>query len=286
MKRTFICSLTLLLTVFSGVYSKPVHLPLDRSQLKPVEAGAGKPLDASKPHSRPPGQHALGFSSNWSGFIAATNLKSPETHSVEVVSGSWVVPKVRPTPDNSFSSIWVGMDGEFSNTVEQIGTEQDFDTVQGPIYFAWYELFPAFPVIITIIFQGQEVLFPVNPGDLMGAEVAYVGNDLFNLTIMNFTFGIYTTIEVKVPGVKRNSAEWIVEAPSSNTGVLPLADFGKVRWTHCTAKIEGDLGSINDDDWKHERLDMIANDGTPKALTSRLKKDGEAFVVTWESEGP
>ena len=77
-------------------------------------------------------------SSNWSGYAAETNLNDPASGAVTAVSGSWVVPKVTPTSNSStaYSSVWVGIDGYSSSTVEQIGT--DSDVVNGQVqYYAW-----------------------------------------------------------------------------------------------------------------------------------------------------
>jgi hypothetical protein len=42
------------------------------------------------------------------------------------------------------------------------------------------------------------------------------------------------------------SAEWIVEAPSTTTGVLPLADFGKVAFNSCSATLNYKRRPIRD----------------------------------------
>jgi Peptidase A4 family len=80
-------------------------------------------------------------SSNWSGYVAETNLNDPQTDSVTAVSGSWVVPTVTGVSGtSSYSCAWVGIDGwtyplETGGTVEQIGTEQNF--INGvPTYYA------------------------------------------------------------------------------------------------------------------------------------------------------
>ena len=58
---------------------------------------------------------------NWSGYsIDAAN------HTVTDVKGSWVVPTVTVSGNGtSYASTWVGIDGDNSNTVEQIGTDSD-----------------------------------------------------------------------------------------------------------------------------------------------------------------
>src|SRR5437870_4998940 len=62
------------------------------------------------------------YSTNWSGYAAETNLTAPAANAVTAVSGSWVVPQVTGS-STGYSSVWVGIDGYSSATVEQIGTE-------------------------------------------------------------------------------------------------------------------------------------------------------------------
>src|SRR3954453_5599968 len=59
------------------------------------------------------------------------------------VTGPWGQPAVQGCTrrENSWSSPWVGIDGDTSGTVEQIGTDSD---CQGgkPVYYAWYGGYP------------------------------------------------------------------------------------------------------------------------------------------------
>ena len=126
----------------------------------------------------------------------------------------------------------------------------------------------------------------------MGAEVAYTTNYESDLYLMNFSVGVFTVVGAKVPRAKRNSAEWIVEAPSictrSSCSVQPLANFGAVPFVQCTAKIDGDVGTISDDDWTNTAIIMVSesNPNNEKAVPTTLKQGGESFVVVWESAGP
>ena len=70
-------------------------------------------------------------------------MRFGQSTSVSYVAGSWVVPTVS-TKTNGYSSVWVGIDGYSSSTVEQIGTEED--VVNGKAtYYAWYEMYPSAP---------------------------------------------------------------------------------------------------------------------------------------------
>lgn len=288
MKKLFLC-----LNLLCAIATLPAQalnilplspLPLDRSQLKEIKCESVQ-IPSTQPQPKPI-QSKLSIteikailSTNWSGYVAVTDFADPETHSVSMVSGAWIVPKLTATSVDSSSAIWVGIDGFADNspTVEQIGTQQNF--VGGSAsYFAFFELFPGAAF--------QIVGFPIRPGDLVGGEVAYTGHHKFLLYIMNFTVGVFTVIPAKVKGAKRNSAEWIVEAPTISSTLQPLANVGSVPFVQCTAKIEGDVGSISDDDWKHAAIIMVSQSNTPKASPTTLKKEGESFVVVWQSEGP
>ena len=184
---------------------------------------------------------------NWAGYAVATDLNSPQSGAVSDVSGTWVVPSVTGSSSrDTYSSVWVGIDGyaTTSNTVEQIGTESDYSSGQ-PVYYAWYEMYPAYPVTLNMTIQ---------PGDTIHAEVRYLdsaaGSDRFQLTLTDTpptgrgapaTF----TKALTITGDERSSAEWIVEAPSSGTRTLPLADFSAATITDASATLNGETGPID-----------------------------------------
>src|SRR5437660_833616 len=102
-------------------------------------------------------------STNWSGYAAETNMFSPQGGAVSAVSANWTVPAVTGG-GTAYSSMWVGIDGYSSPTVEQIGT--DSDLVNGvPTYYAWYEMYPSYSVTISSV--------AVHVGDQVNASVNY-----------------------------------------------------------------------------------------------------------------
>lgn len=221
-------------------------------------------------------RHSAARSTNWSGYAAVTDLEKPKKKSVSKVAGEWKVPKVRKSSGKTYSSIWIGIDGFGSSSVEQIGTEHDWvDGTQQD--FAWFEMFPKGSYRITG--------FPVKAGDVIQAEVRYEGRGMFKMTLMNKTEGVFTVVPAEYSKAKkasRSSAEWIVEAPSNGTSILPLAHFDKVSFRKCRAKIQGKTGSINHKDWIGEKLVMSKQNMTVKAKPSSLRQDGESFSVEWE----
>ena len=236
------------------------------------------PVAASALHHRrdaaPRVRNRNGTSENWGGYAVASRLNAPLSGSVSEVKGTWKVPALSASgSDHTASSAWVGIDGYSDSTVEQTGTEHDM-TPDGPVYYAWFEMYPKF---------GYRILnFPVEAGDTISAEVRYVGNSRFTLTIANLTRNVtFSTTERRKAG--RQSAEWIVEAPYSG-GTLPLADFGTLTFSGCSATLNGHTGGIGDAAWQHDAIAMATQNGTVKARPSTLSGGGTGFSVSWEHE--
>lgn len=214
-----------------------------------------------------------GTSTNWAGYAVATNLSAPDNNAVSDVSGSWVVPSVAcPPRSTSYSSGWVGIDGYSDTTVEQTGTEQDCQRGHAQ-YYAWYEFYPQAETLITTL--------TVHPGDTMNAEVKYAAANLFSLTLTDKTTNHTFAVSRTMTSAKRQSAEWIAEAPSSWFGVLPLANFGAMNFSNVSATLNGHAGTITDSTWQHDPLTMVTNAGQPKAALTPLSADGSGFGATW-----
>jgi hypothetical protein len=205
-------------------------------------------------------------STNWSGYAVAA---SPGT--VTSVSGTWVVPAVTGT-GTAYSSTWVGIDGFSSPTVEQIGT--DSDVINGrPVYYAWFEMYPSAAVGVNL---------NIHPGDTISASVSYSSN-AFTLQITDGAQSF--SITRSAPTAQRSSAEWIEEAPSSFSGVLPLANFGTVTFSGAQATIAGTTGAIDNAAWSSQvqSINMVNRSGATQARTSALTDSGatSSFSVTY-----
>jgi hypothetical protein len=217
----------------------------------PATARAGLPMRGPVQHLR------QSTSSNWSGY-AATGQRFTS------VSGSWTQPTASCTSATTYSSFWVGIDGDGTSTVEQTGTDADCSGGK-PVYYAWYEMYPKFPVNLSLA---------VRPGDHMSASVTTNGNGKFRLTIRNTTTGgSFTTVQT-LKRARLGSAEAIAEAPSGSGGVLPLTNFGTANFSSVMANGAA-IGSFSPD-----RIDMVSG-GVTKAVTSALS-GGTSFSVTWK----
>jgi hypothetical protein len=207
------------------------------------------------------GRDTTAESTNWSGY-AVTGANG----AYKSVSASWTEPKATCTSRRSaqYASFWVGLDGYSSNSVEQTGTDSDCSGTT-PKYYGWYEMYPAYPVNFSNT---------VKPGDAMSASVTFSGTETFTLVLKDSTQGWMQTIVKNQTGLARSSAEVITEAPSSNSGVLPLADFGTVSYSTSSAN-GSSLGGQNP-----IQIIMINNSGQDKDSTSSISSGG-AFSNTW-----
>jgi hypothetical protein len=233
------------------------------------------------------------ISGNWAGYAV-----TGDDGSVTSVSGSWTVPTVTGSKrETSYSAFWVGMDGFSSDspTVEQIGTSSDLRSGRAT-YYAWYEFYPLQPMIpINSI--------SISPGDKISASVTYSSNT-FTLTITDETTPDTYTTSMAVSDLgytpKRDSAEWIAEAPSSGGRILPLANFGTAYFgtdytlisSTCYATIGSQtepIGSFASSDIQQISMGSLSYRRhtatiSYKAETSLLSLDGTSFSVDWVSK--
>jgi len=188
----------------------------------PATAQAAVTL-AGQPHSVPdqggPEAHQSsdttckgGYSDNWSGYVACNSTFTS-------VTATWVQPKVSCTTTGNVS-VWVGLDGDGSSTVEQTGTSVSCATGT-PQYYAWWEFFPANPTNYSE---------PVYPGDTLVATVTYEGSDTYSLELTDVTraWSQNTTLNAVAQNL---SAEVIVEATTVNGQLTALPNFAATQFT-------------------------------------------------------
>jgi hypothetical protein len=159
------------------------------------------------------GTGATSRSTNWSGYVADGSTFSS-------VAARWKVPTIQPSAGQEASATWIGIDGVTDRSLIQTGTAQDTSSA-GTSYFAWAEVLPYAP----------QDLGPVSPGDEMRASIVN-SSGTWTISISDETEDVGASGQVAYDG-EASSAEWVEEAPTSSlTGqVLPLADFGSVRFT-------------------------------------------------------
>jgi hypothetical protein len=203
-------------------------------------------------------------STNWSGY-AATGAAGTFTS----VAAGWTIPTLTCGGTNTFSSFWVGLDGDGSSTVEQTGTEADCDGGTAA-YSGWFEMFPSAPVFYDK---------PVRPGDDMVASVTAEGGGVFMLTLFDMTQN-WSQITERTSGTATlASAEVVAEAPTSDGQIEPLTNFGTVNFA-AAAMNNAAVGAAPIDE-----LTLRSAQGAVEATPSAISDGMGDFSVTWESSG-
>lgn len=201
---------------------------------------------------------------NWSGYASINSTFND-------VKSSWTQPAATCNGKSTYSSFWLGLDGYSSSTVEQVGTEADCSKGK-PVYYAWWELFPAPSHLINF--------FTVTPGVTYTAEVQA------NTTSGNVTLTLSgggnqpESLTIGSAGASFSSAEWIAEAPSmcaKTCRELALTNFGTVDFSGASAN----GSAIDNSAWSFDPLTMVTDNGTVKAAPSSLDPTGSSFSITW-----
>ncbi len=181
----------------------------------------------------------------------------------------------------SYAAFWAGIDGITSSTVEQAGVLMESSNGHAT-YSVWAEFYPSAPVYAS---------WQPSAGNVIVVYVNYTGSsNTFTATVKDLNTTQAFSNTTTVSGAARSSAEWIAEAPSSSTGILPLADFGTVQFGNGYTNVMGSnhasnatiSGSISAFPTIYQ-INMVNNFGSTKASTSTLSSDGTSFTVTWKS---
>ena len=207
------------------------------------------------------------FSWNWSG------LDDSADGPFSSVTATWTEPPIRPAGAAfTDAAFWVGLDGDNSDTVEQIGTEGYSEGAVG--YDAWFEMYPADPVTIDL---------SIRPGDVITGTVVEMGVATFTLSLVDHTSGksFQTTQSLTAPPALA-SAEVIAEAPTDYMDdVVALGGFGLVQFTDCSFNGRP-IGSYD-----LNQIDMYSGDnGRLADRTLALSADGAGFAVTTDVTAP
>jgi len=210
-------------------------------------------------------------SPNWSGYCVVSDLNTPQPQ-VTSVSASWTVPTVGVSMGNSYSAAWIGVGGQFDDTLIQIGTEQD--SINGKAtYSALYELLPSYAVTIDSII--------ISPGDTFTASIS-----LTNKTANTWLIEINDVTEEQlfneslIYASSMLSAEWIVEAPTLVNRIATLANFGQITFTDCKATIGGEAGTIGS--FPSSQITLNSHQNITLAIVSTFTSEESSFKVSYE----
>jgi hypothetical protein len=201
-------------------------------------------------------------SHNWSGYAATTGRYTG-------VTGTWTVPQPRVSGAAGVGATWVGIGGVNSRDLIQAGT-QDVAAGGGQAQFqTWIEMLPQ---------ASQQVPLAVEPGDSVTVSINEqgAGTGVWQISMKNNTSGQTYQTNVNYAS-SESSAEWVEEAPSGSSGVLPLDQFNSVSFSAASAIQNGqtvDLAQAS-----AQAITMLNGSAQPLAVPSGIGSDGSSFSV-------
>lgn len=209
---------------------------------------------------------------DWAGYAIASDFTTPQPVFTSV-SGSWIVPTVDVSQADTFSAVWIGIGGQLDETLIQTGTEQD-SIDQQTVYSAWYETLPYDAVTITTI--------NVSAGDSITAYIGLVDStsNQWLIRIQDVTNGQSFNTSLSYDS-SRLTAEWIVERPTVNNNIAPLANFGSITFTSPSATLDDRVVTIRD--LPFSRFTTYNRKNTQLVNVSPLASRSSNFTVTYLS---
>lgn len=207
------------------------------------------------------------LSANWSGYVASRD-KGDYTG----VGASWIVPTLAATTTLMTDVTWVGIGGSKSKDLIQAGTHSAVQNGRTQ-YWAWYELLPAYQVVIPLKVAG---------GDKVEVSLTEVSDDLWYLSFMNVTTGELYSHALEYSS-RHTSAEWIQEMPYVYNKVgerayAPLSEFGTVAFKDAYAVVDGERKSI--DVLRASAVTMVSKKNKRMILATPGEIEDGGFVVT------
>ena len=162
---------------------------------------------------------------NWSGYA----VEACGACRLRYVAADFTLPRLNcaSSPDGSWVSDWVGLDGWSDGTVEQDGIDAECSAGQDS-YLVFTEMYPAGPI-------GYQVAAAA--GDNIAASVYYdQATGLWSLAVEDTTISAGVTVSASCPSGQAcadKSAEVITEAPCCTAAGAPLdlADYGQANYS-------------------------------------------------------
>lgn len=199
-------------------------------------------------------------SSNWSGYVANGGTYTS-------VAGTWIVPTVSATSSGA-DATWVGIGGVTGTDLIQAGTQATVTGSGAVTYSAWTEILPDY---------SRPAPLAVSPGDSVTVVITEQTRNTWLIVMRNNTTG--DSFEKTLSyNSSRSSAEWIQEAPSTDRGIVPLSNFGTVRFLSGSAVRDGQ--SLGLSALGATPVAMVNRAGQALAIPSTLGSDGSSFAVT------
>ncbi|WP_236788855.1 G1 family glutamic endopeptidase [Amycolatopsis sp. GM8] len=202
-------------------------------------------------------QHNASYSTNWSGYAeTGTGYTS--------AAATWTVPSVSATSSATYSSAWVGIDGDGNSNLIQTGTESDYVNGRAE-YSAWWEILPAYSVTITGV--------PVKAGDSITASVAKSSGTSWVISLKDNTTGKSWSSTKSYSG-RGQSAEFVQEAPTVGGSQAAVAHFSTFGFSNLQVN-KANPGLVSS-----EKI-ILRQNGIDYSTPSNPNASGNGFTVSY-----
>jgi hypothetical protein len=240
--------------------------PVAAAHAAMVSHFGSSPLLDRRPRVCPAGGAACAGSTsqNWSGYA-----KTGGPGAFRSISSTWWVPNVSHSVLATYSTAWVGIDGDgnCTNCHIQAGTEQD--SLAGiTTYYAWWEILPA----------NETVMFSVSPGDNIVASIEKqpTGKWVIYLADRNSNQSFTKTLSYGGP---QSTAEFIQERTYVGGHYGTLANYHPFSFTN--ARINGVSPALT----LNDSIAMLQG-GSQVSTPSAPNEAGNAFTMAYGSTAP
>jgi hypothetical protein len=196
-------------------------------------------------------------SGNWSGYAETGSGFTSAT-------ATWKVPTVSASSGNTYSSAWVGIDGDGNSNLIQTGTEADYAGGHAT-YQAWWEILPAAETVIPGI--------SVHPGDSFTGTVAKVSGTTWKITLKDNTTGASYSANHTYRGAGA-SVEYIQEAPEVGGSIARIAKFSTFSFSGLT--VNGHSPAL-----KSSEEILLVQNGHTYSTPSAPNSGGNGFSVSY-----
>jgi len=202
-------------------------------------------------------------SRNWAGYVATNGNYTS-------VSGTWTIPQVTTNGHTATDATWVGIGGVSSNDLIQGGTQNVINPSGQIKTTAFYELLPdvSIPVSNLTVKSGDSVTVTISQQTTPSQWLIK-----FNDNTTNQSYQTTVTYSSST-----SSAEWIEEAPSNGRSVLPLDNFGTIKFTNGSTTQNGSQVSIGSSN--AHLVTMLNVAGQALATPSALGSDEASFSIS------
>ncbi|HEX3783027.1 MAG TPA: G1 family glutamic endopeptidase [Pseudonocardiaceae bacterium] len=201
--------------------------------------------------------HNTQQSSNWSGYAETGGGYTSAT-------ATWKVPSVSSSSGATYSSAWVGIDGDGNSNLIQTGTESDYYSGAAH-YDAWWEILPAAETVITNI--------TVHPGDSFTGSVSKVSGTTWSIKLTDNTTGKSYSSSKTYRG-SGGSVEYIQEAPEVGGSIAKIAHFKTFSFSGLT--VNGKSPALKSADEI-----LLVQNGVTYSTPSAPNSGGNGFSVSY-----